>query len=307
MVRECIFPHCGNKMRRNRGLSFHRLPLRHGDNEKLRMWMLVLHLDMNTSLDTLRSRDYRVCSEHFVEDDFTSSSGSHRFLKRNAIPNAKSLGDNAMRSGEFPTVSGPELAACPQSTPMKATHGPRTSGISNFQDSLTLLLTSPEHSTTQTRRSLSGMYLARPPSCKQTVELQKKNATCQRLPRQEEQTRSTQSENKENRVQADEDEEFNTSLSVGDGHYMVDLRSSSELIVDEECILELFKKCRKCNRQCTVRKNVTGLKLVVNQTCCFCQHHFRWTNLPDEDYDKDDSDSQINGQNVAMSPSSNTS
>ncbi|KAM4585152.1 uncharacterized protein PAE49_004486 isoform 6-T11 [Odontesthes bonariensis] len=54
-------------------------------------------------------------------------------------------------------------------------------------------------------------------------ELQKKNATCQRLPRQEEQTRSTQSENKENRVQADEDEEFNTSLSVGDGHYMVDL------------------------------------------------------------------------------------
>ncbi|KAM4585150.1 uncharacterized protein PAE49_004486 isoform 4-T9 [Odontesthes bonariensis] len=138
-------------------------------------------------------------------------------------------------------------------------------------------------------------------------ELQKKNATCQRLPRQEEQTRSTQSENKENRVQADEDEEFNTSLSVGDGHYMVDLGSSSELIVDEECILELFKKCRKCNRQCTVRKNVTGLKLVVNQTCCFCQHHFRWTNLPDEDYDKDDSDSQINGQNVAMSPSSNTS
>ncbi|KAM4585153.1 uncharacterized protein PAE49_004488 isoform 1-T1 [Odontesthes bonariensis] len=135
-------------------------------------------------------------------------------------------------------------------------------------------------------------------------ELQKKNATCQRLPRQEEQR---ESENKENRVQADEDEESNTSLSVGDGHYMVDLGSSSELIVDEECILELFKKCRKCNRQCTVRKNVTGLKLVVNQTCCFCQHHFRWTNLPDEDYDKDDSDSQINGQNVAMSPSSNTS
>ncbi|KAM4585154.1 uncharacterized protein PAE49_004488 isoform 2-T2 [Odontesthes bonariensis] len=137
-----------------------------------------------------------------------------------------------------------------------------------------------------------------------TEELQKKNATCQRLPRQEEQR---ESENKENRVQADEDEESNTSLSVGDGHYMVDLGSSSELIVDEECILELFKKCRKCNRQCTVRKNVTGLKLVVNQTCCFCQHHFRWTNLPDEDYDKDDSDSQINGQNVAMSPSSNTS
>ncbi|XP_040891847.1 uncharacterized protein LOC121180472 isoform X4 [Toxotes jaculatrix] len=138
-------------------------------------------------------------------------------------------------------------------------------------------------------------------------------------PEKKEWTTNRLSENKENRdIQEDEDEEFSTSLSVGDGRYLVDLGSSSEFIVDEECILQLFRSCRECNRQCTVRKHVRGLKLVVNQACCFCQSRCKWTNLPDDDDDddddKDDSDFHINGKdtthgqtNTAMSPSSNTS
>ncbi|XP_070773248.1 uncharacterized protein [Enoplosus armatus] len=138
----------------------------------------------------------------------------------------------------------------------------------------------------------------------------KKDAACQRPKSQDEwSTTNKMSENKENRdIQEDEDEDFSTSLSVGDGHYLVDLGSSSEFIVDEECILQLFKSCQECNRQCTVRKHVKGLKLVVYQTCCFCQNRCKWTNLPDDD----DDDFQINGKahgqtNSAMSPSSNTS
>ncbi|XP_078135610.1 uncharacterized protein LOC144536383 isoform X1 [Sander vitreus] len=124
----------------------------------------------------------------------------------------------------------------------------------------------------------------------------KKDAACQRPKSQEERTTASQSENKENRdIQEDEHEEFSTSLSVGDGRYLVDLGSSSEFVVDEECILQLFKSCRECNRQCTVRKRVTGLKLVVNQACCFCQSHSKWTNLPDDD----DGDLQINGKQTA--------
>lgn len=91
-----------------------------------------------------------------------------------------------------------------------------------------------------------------------------------------------------------------------------DSLSSSEFIVDEECIIQLFKSCRECNRQCTVKKRVKGLKLIVYQTCCFCQSHCKWTNLPDDD-DKEDSDYQINGkdaphdqEHAAMSPNSNT-
>ncbi|XP_076585083.1 uncharacterized protein LOC143319765 isoform X2 [Chaetodon auriga] len=139
----------------------------------------------------------------------------------------------------------------------------------------------------------------------------KKDAACQRLKSQDEWVTSNQSENKENLEDSkeDKDDEFSTSLSVGDGHYLVDLGSSSEFIVDEECILQLFKSCRECNRQCTVRKQVKGLKLVVHQACCFCQSRCKWTNLPD-----DDGDFQVNGKeaaheqtNSAMPPSRITS
>ncbi|XP_017290650.1 uncharacterized protein LOC108247209 isoform X2 [Kryptolebias marmoratus] len=131
-------------------------------------------------------------------------------------------------------------------------------------------------------------------------ELEKKAAPCQSPTSSDEVTTTELSENKENRVQnEEEEEELSTSLSVGDGRYQVDLRSSSEFVVDEQCILELFKSCRKCNRRCTVRKRVNGLKIVVNQTCGFCPNHFEWTNLPDDDKDND---LQVNGQNTAAPP-----
>ncbi|XP_023268472.1 uncharacterized protein LOC111659697 isoform X1 [Seriola lalandi dorsalis] len=149
-------------------------------------------------------------------------------------------------------------------------------------------------------------------------ELRKKDAARQRAESRDKCSATKQSQNKVNRdIQEDEDEEFSTSLSVGDGRYLVDLGSSSEFIVDEECILQLFKLCRECNKQCSVRKRVQGLKLVVYQACCFCQSRCTWTNLPDTDEDDgviDDSNFQINGKdtaheqtNTAMLPSSNTS
>ncbi|KAG7223709.1 hypothetical protein INR49_015436 [Caranx melampygus] len=141
----------------------------------------------------------------------------------------------------------------------------------------------------------------------------KKDAAPQRAGGQDKQLTIKQSQNKVNRadVQEGEEEEFSTTLSVGDGRYLVDLGSSSEFIVDEECILQLFKLCRECNKQCSVRKRVQGLKIVVHQTCCFCQSRFTWTNLPDADEDDGlqvEGDFQINRQtNTAASPGSNTS
>lgn len=79
------------------------------------------------------------------------------------------------------------------------------------------------------------------------------------------------------------DEQYKASFVVGDGLHFVNLGSSSELVVDEECLLQLFRWCRRCSRQCSVRKRVKGLKLVVSQVCCFCSNRCRWTNLPDED------------------------
>lgn len=128
-------------------------------------------------------------------------------------------------------------------------------------------------------------------------------AACERLNSREEQT----SENGD--TEEEEDEEFSTSLSVGDGRYLVDLGSPSEFIVDEACILQLFRSCRECSRQCKVTKYVKGLKLVVFQDCSFCRSSFEWTNLPDEDEkhdeeeddddNKDDCDLKINGNHTA--------
>lgn len=86
--------------------------------------------------------------------------------------------------------------------------------------------------------------------------------------------------------------------------------SSSEFVVDEECILQLFKSCKECSRQCTVRKHVKGLKIVVSQACCFCESRYKWTNLPDDDngdFQKNGKDAAHGQTNSAMSPSSNTS
>ncbi|XP_074546818.1 uncharacterized protein LOC141805591 isoform X2 [Halichoeres trimaculatus] len=77
-------------------------------------------------------------------------------------------------------------------------------------------------------------------------------------------------------------DKFKNSLTVGDGHHLVDLGSSSEFVVQEECILQLFRTCRACSRHCTVRKQVKGLQLVVSQVCCYCNNLCQWTNLPDD-------------------------
>uniref|UniRef100_A0A8C9XF12 THAP domain-containing protein 1 n=1 Tax=Sander lucioperca TaxID=283035 RepID=A0A8C9XF12_SANLU len=105
MVPVCAFPNCGNQMKRYLSLSFHRLPLR--NREILQLWLVVLQLDVQTPLRTLRERDYRVCSEHFDEDDFTEKSVKSRYLKANAIPKVKrptadkleSFSDSASASG----------------------------------------------------------------------------------------------------------------------------------------------------------------------------------------------------------------
>lgn len=137
-------------------------------------------------------------------------------------------------------------------------------------------------------------YMFEPPSEPDTEE--DSDAQQNQQPADESECESVHRENQsaENGkfIQEGEDEEFSTTLSVGDGRYLVDLGSPSEFIVDEECIIQLFKTCRECHRPCQyVRKQVKGLKLVVNQACNSCPSTCKWTNLLD-----DDDDVQINGK-----------
>ena len=89
MVRFCAFPGCEKKMKNNIPETFHRLPFRCG-RDILNQWLLVLQVDINTPTETLRKKDYRVCSDHFDDGDFSVSTRHERpkkvFLRKNAIP-----------------------------------------------------------------------------------------------------------------------------------------------------------------------------------------------------------------------------
>lgn len=93
MVRVCAFPNCPNKMKSYSSRSFHRLPLL--NRSTLRLWLVVLQMDPNTPVHTLRLADYRVCSDHFGQDDYCQSkrrrNPKHIFLKKTAVPRAEIL------------------------------------------------------------------------------------------------------------------------------------------------------------------------------------------------------------------------
>ncbi|KAK7166547.1 hypothetical protein R3I93_006338 [Phoxinus phoxinus] len=164
MVRACAFPNCSNRMKRYLCLSFHRLPLR--NREILHLWLVALQLDVQTPLKTLRVRDYRVCSEHFDEDDFTEKSVKSRHLKANAFPKAKKTAADKLE-GKTSSDTEKELAAVtlPQSTPKK------TSSKSDQPSSFNIVLSSPQTTIQQrhTKPSLSGIYLVQSPLWQQTA------------------------------------------------------------------------------------------------------------------------------------------
>ena len=94
MVRVCAFPGCYKRMRRYNPESFHRLPVKNSDT--LKQWLIVLHLDVETSVETLREKDYRVCSNHFDQDDFVvtrmaSNPPIKSRIKKSAVPRADYL------------------------------------------------------------------------------------------------------------------------------------------------------------------------------------------------------------------------
>ncbi|XP_029915172.1 uncharacterized protein LOC115364746 [Myripristis murdjan] len=94
----CSFPGCFNKPRAamlwqrdptgDAPLSFHGLPLH--DPDTLRLWLVALGMDLDSSMDTIRT--LRVCSQHFSKDDFCPPAGSRQsdgpVLKSTAVPAA---------------------------------------------------------------------------------------------------------------------------------------------------------------------------------------------------------------------------
>ena len=92
MVSVCAFPGCEKRMRHYNPEGFHRLPLQ--NSGMLTQWLIVLHLDVETPVETLREMDYRVYSNHFDQDDFVvnrraSNPPIKKRIKKSAVPRAE--------------------------------------------------------------------------------------------------------------------------------------------------------------------------------------------------------------------------
>lgn len=90
-MRSCAFPGCGMKMKWHNPVSFHRLPFH--DSLILKQWLLILQIDIETPVELLMQKDYRVCSAHFDPDDLTQDKRvcdqtKRMRLKKTAIPKA---------------------------------------------------------------------------------------------------------------------------------------------------------------------------------------------------------------------------
>ncbi|XP_074542366.1 zinc finger MYM-type protein 4 isoform X3 [Halichoeres trimaculatus] len=170
MVRVCVFPNCSNKMTRWTPMSFHRLPFH--DLALLKLWLVVLKLDPNSSVEALRRADHRVCSTHFAVDDFfpqkprTEKEENKRqriHLMKHAVPRVAAGTADTKEDGASGDVFLPvtDSVSKPRSSPVKRQHRADEwpSG------SLTLIITGPPQTTTsRSGKSSSGKYIALAPT-----------------------------------------------------------------------------------------------------------------------------------------------
>lgn len=85
----CIVKGCDNRDRRYGSLMFHRIPTTDKHQHRKTEWLAALGLDPTTPLELLRK--WRVCSEHFVSNDYIETTDKVtrlkvRHLKDKAVP-----------------------------------------------------------------------------------------------------------------------------------------------------------------------------------------------------------------------------
>ncbi|XP_078030983.1 uncharacterized protein LOC117267587 isoform X2 [Epinephelus lanceolatus] len=54
----------------------------------------------------------------------------------------------------------------------------------------------------------------------------------------------------------------------------------TKYIVNEDMLMELFKKCPVCTRSCIISRTVIGTLLQVNQSCPHCEYAHQWSSQP---------------------------
>uniref|UniRef100_A0A8C6WZ41 THAP domain-containing protein 1 n=1 Tax=Neogobius melanostomus TaxID=47308 RepID=A0A8C6WZ41_9GOBI len=78
MTITCVVHGCDNKEKKYSVVMFHRFQTHH---KRRKVWLAALNMDPTTPVEVLKK--WRICSEHFTEEDYTSSGLR---LKDTAIP-----------------------------------------------------------------------------------------------------------------------------------------------------------------------------------------------------------------------------
>ncbi|XP_069388914.1 uncharacterized protein [Paralichthys olivaceus] len=312
MVRVYVFPNCQNKMTRWTKFSFHRLPLRNLD--VLKLWLVPLRMDPNTEVKALKRADNRLCSAHLAPEDFfpiKAPKEGQKGPRQNdqCHPECCRRQNSASAEVDFPE---PDFETVLQSTPNKSQH--RTdkepsgsSGPPYFSSALTLVLTSPPQTTTRTKRSLPGKYIALAPTWSHSVDSIPSISTFTSITAHP--SVSTLSPLLQSEEEGEMDQQvLDVSMSFGylgldpaDTSYLPPISDSAsgtgtesgsasshgdtatgwaekKWLVNESYLLQLFKTCPECTSLITTI-TIRGSQIKIRWTCG--KHCGDWQSCPD--------------------------
>ncbi|XP_074474403.1 uncharacterized protein LOC141757668 isoform X2 [Sebastes fasciatus] len=253
----CSVPGCkGYRKARSRGVVFHSLPTR--DPQRCRLWLKAIHSPkFNEHTPVGKYGNIIVCSQHFKPDDYEPDiqaelmkTTPRKILKSNVIPTVFSGGQQEDLSGGQPEDLSSSLPAEDSSrTEVTSTssQAPSLSVQGNGVDTA-----SPSPSLPSPVTSVAPSTSPQPPAPAERSEGLCSVASVDRL------SESFQQET----------ESSSTATSKSDENADKD-SSQSKTIVNDSCLMELFKKCQTCGRPIT-KKTVSH---------CGAQKKVRWSCL----------------------------
>ncbi|XP_058251626.1 zinc finger protein 16-like isoform X1 [Hemibagrus wyckioides] len=263
MVRSCAYPRCENRFKakrlRPRGdmLTSHKFPSKNPD--RLKQWLLALNMDINTPAASLQQK--RVCSEHFVDDDYhPSEEGKLRLLRSSSVPIAF-----LQRAKNSSNENQESLATQTPGQQKDSGRGTTSTQLTDKHPILCLLIKSPETEQNRTESSTRGMYYYAFPVIRShnSMSSEKENAptsvrTCSEL----------------------EESSWLKAVKSLQTPQGCNIFRSSEVMVNTHCLLELFQFCWLCQKECCITIKGSERLFSVTQDCQSCSYHRDWRSHP---------------------------
>ncbi|XP_040895106.1 uncharacterized protein LOC121182574 [Toxotes jaculatrix] len=274
----CSVPGCkGYKKARSRGVVFHSLPTR--DPERCRKWLKAIHnpkFDENTPVN--KYGNIRVCSQHFKPDDYEPDiqaelmkTTPRKILKSNVIPSVFSGrqpedASTSVSTGDRSPSQAPSAAAQASTSVVSGTSvdsvlqwgsiltsasslGVQGIGVDSASPSLIIPLPSGAPSTSSQS----------PPPAEHSESVASVDCL-------------TGSFHQETKLSS-------TTASKSDENTEKDL-SQSKTIVNDSCLMDLFKKCQTCGQTITKKKvSHCGAQKKVRWSC-LGGHRGIWMSSP---------------------------